>query len=145
MGKSIFHPSCKKTKYYKIHKINFDQDLNVGTAHLKSKCHNLLILWSIKNYPTECQSPGSPYPVTVEVTILKKHYHHHHLKCLKSMSGEFVFELNSGTHQPQLNSMGLPDGEYQFLARFNDEECSRKVCLYMINECHELIITKNKY
>jgi hypothetical protein len=139
MGKSIFHPSCKKTKYYKVKKVNFDQVLNVGTAHLKSKCH-LLVLWSIKNYPTEEQMPGSPYPIKVEVTIVKKHHDHH----LKSMSGEFVFELNSGT-LPQLNSMGLPDGEYHFLARFNNRECSRKVCLSMNNGCNELIIKKNKY
>jgi hypothetical protein len=137
MGKSIFNPACKKTKYYKVEKVNFDQVLNVGTAHLKSKCHNLLILWSVKNYPTECQMPGSPYPVMVELTIFKKH--RHHCKSLKSMSGEFVFELNSGT-LPTLNSMGLPDGEYQFLARFNNKDCSRKIVLSMLEDCYELII-----
>ncbi len=136
MGKSIFHPSCKKTKYYKVKKVNFDQVLNVGTAHLKSKCH-LLVLWSIKNYPTEEQIPGSPYPVKVELTLFKKH--NNHCKSFKSMSGEFVFELNSGT-LPQLNSMGLPDGEYKFLTRSNNKDFSRTVVLCMSNNYYELIV-----
>lgn len=138
MGKSIFNPVCKKTKYYKVEKVNFDQVLNVGTAHLKSKCHNFLILWSIKNYPTECEMPGSSYPLKVELTLFKKHKQHC-LKSHKSMTGEFVFELNSGT-LPQLNSMGLLDGDYQFLARFNNKDCSRKICLSLVDNCYELVI-----
>lgn len=135
MGKSIFHPSCKKTKYYKVKKVNFDQVLNVGTAHLKSKCH-LLILWSIKNYPTEEPIPGSPYPVKVELTVFEKH---DHCASLKSMSGEFIFELNSGT-LPQLNSMGLPNGEYKFLVRSNNKDFSRKAILSMCDNYYELIL-----
>ena len=118
-------------------KLIFDQVLNIGTAHLKSKCYDLLVLWSVKNYPSEEQIPGSPYPVKVELTLFKKH--RHHFKSLKSMSGEFVFELNSGT-LPLLNSMGLPDGEYQFLARLNNKDCSKKVVLSMVDNCYELII-----
>jgi hypothetical protein len=135
MGKSIFHPSCKKTKYYKVKKVNFDQVLNVGTAHLKSKCH-LLILWSIKNYPTEEQIPGSPYPIKVELTVFKKH---DHCCSLKSMTGEFVFELNSGT-LPTLNSMGLPNGDYKFLIKSNNKDFSRKAVLSMCDNYYELIL-----
>jgi hypothetical protein len=135
MGKSIFSPSCKKTKYYKVQKVNFDQVLNVGTAHLKSK-HHLLIIWSIKNYPTEEQIPGSPYPIKVELTVFKKHKH---CGSLKSMSGEFVFQLNSGT-LPDLNSMGLPNGEYKFLVRSNNKDFSRKAELCMHDNYYELIL-----
>ncbi len=137
MGKSVFHPSCKKTKYYDVEKINFDQSLNVGTAHLVSKCDHLLILWSIRNYPMEDQLPGSPYPVKVEFTIFKKHKHH--FKSLKSMSGEFVFELNSGT-LPQFNLMGLPDGEYECVARLNNKDYTKNVILSLIDGTYEVII-----
>lgn len=137
MGKSVFHPSCKKTKYYDIEKINFDQNLNNGTAHLISKCRHLLILWSIKNYPSEEPLPGARYPIKVEFTLFKKHKHH--FKSLKSMSGEFVFELKSGTSQ-QFNLMGLPDGEYQCVARLNNTDCSKNVILSLIDGSYEVII-----
>ena len=137
MGKSIFHPSCKKTKYFDIEKINFDQSLNTGTAHLESNCSHLIIIWSIKNYPTEEQMPGSLYPIKVELTIFKKHKHH--FKSLKSLSGEFVFELNSGT-LPQFNALGLPDGEYQCIARLNNEDCYKHVTLSLIDGSYEVII-----
>jgi hypothetical protein len=137
MGKSVFNPSCKKTKYYDVEKINFDQNLNSGTAHLISKCDNLLLIWSIKNYPTEEQLPGAPYPIKVEFTIFKKH--NHHFKSLKSMTGEFVFELNSGT-LPQFNLMGLPDGEYQCVARLNNKDYYKYVIISLIDGSYEVII-----
>jgi hypothetical protein len=141
MGKSKCVLDCafKKTKYFDIENVNFDNLLNMGTCLLKSKHHKYYMIWTVRNYPAQLPSmPGSPHPVLCSYTIFDKDHHGHH-KSFDSFSGEFVFDINSGT-PPNFNQLGLPNGEYKTLGRDNNcKECF-KVKFSLIDDCMEVSI-----
>ena len=143
MGKSKceFDSTLKKTRYFDVENVNFDPVLNNGTCLLKSKHKCYLMVWSLRNYPVDAPSlPGSPYPVECTYTILDKHNYHHN--SAESMSGRFMYQVNSGT-PPTSNPLGIPQGEYPSLARDNNYESDYKVCLSLIDDGMEVSI-RNK-
>ena len=140
MGKSIFDSSFKRSKTFDIEGINFDVATQRGTCKLVSKHHEYVLIWSITSYPTETPSmPGAPYPLLVSYTIFDGKD-----KCdksLKSMSGRFVYELNSGT-APNNNSLGLPFGTYNSLAHNNNSHNSLSVFFCLVEDEMEITIYK---
>jgi len=80
---------------------------------------------------------GAPYPIEVSYTIFKKSS----LKQEKSLSGRFVYEINTGTI-PQLNSMGVPYGVYKTIGHNNMNNLSLDVILSFSEEPLEIIIKK---
>lgn len=140
--KEIFDRCFDGEKCLEIKNINYDEVLHRGTCMLSSrKCHYLLT-WQIRPFPTESAGmPGSPYPVEVVYTISDKE------KCdidsLKSMTGRFVYEVPSGT-LPQNSPLGIPFGEYHSLARNNNRNREVSVCMSLLENCLEVIVTKAK-
>lgn len=140
MGKSkcVFNSSSKKTRYFDIEDVNFEPIPNLGTCLLKSKHKNYLMVWNYVNYPVEVPSmPGAPYPVLFNFTISDKC--NKKGKALESMSGRFIFEINSGT-LPKLSPLGIPYGEYKSLARNNMFDDNYKVCFSLQEDCMEVAI-----
>jgi hypothetical protein len=107
------------TKVFPIEKINFDIDSKSGTALLENGKNTYVLIWLIKNFPVQPPSmPGAPYPVEVIYTLYKKN---NKRKTQKSMSGQFVYEINSGT-LPNYSPLGIPFGEYKSVARNNNRD-----------------------
>jgi len=140
-NKSVFVYTFKKTRYFDIENVNFDPVLKSGTCLLKSKrkCYNMI--WTLNDYPTELPNmPGAPYPVLCTYTIFDKHNCFH--SSAESMSGEFVYQVNSGTPPPN-NTLGLPYGKYPSLAEDNNCHKHYNVRLLLVNDCMEVSI-RNK-
>jgi hypothetical protein len=141
MGKSKcgFFSSFKKTRYFDVSEVNYEPVLKLGTCLLKSKHRCLVMVWSIKNYPTEAPMPGSPYPLSLCYSIFEKSEPDCELKSLESMSGELVYQEASGT-PPNYNQLGLPFGEYRGLARDNNCDKAYKLKLSLGDDCLEVAI-----
>ena len=85
---------------------------NLGTCALTSDFSNYTMAYEIITYPPKLPSmPGAPYPIKFRYTI----YNMVNSK-IESVSGEFIFQLNSGT-LPNNCDLGIPFGEYKSLAR----------------------------
>lgn len=108
------HYSIKTGTYY-VDKVNLVG--SSGTCTLVSSYeYNLIMVWSIENYPMETAGmPGAPFPVLFKYTIFS-HGNKPNDNNLRSISGEIVFEVNSGT-LPNNNSLGVPFGTYYSLGR----------------------------
>jgi hypothetical protein len=138
MGKKRCFFDSKKTRYFDIEDVNLDQTLKMGTCFLKSKYRKYIMIWNWNNYPAELPNmPGAPYPVLFNYTISEEC--NKKSKVLESMSGRFVFELNSGT-LPNLSPIGLPYGEYKGLTRNNLYDDNYRVCFSLQEDCMEVAI-----
>lgn len=116
---SIFSSSFKRSKTFTVNNINFDTVENKGTAHLTAGYHHYILVWSIRTYPMEMPgAPGSPYPIIFSYTIFDKNNYYDE-KSHRSIRGEFIFEVNSGT-LPNNSALGIPYGVYTSLARNNN-------------------------
>jgi hypothetical protein len=94
---------------------------------------SLVLIWQIENYPMEtAEMPGSPYPVLVRYTLLNK-------KKLKSHTGNFIFEINSGTLQ-NYSKFGIPYGTYNSVAYSNNNGFEKKISLILTEETSNLIV-----
>lgn len=96
----IFDMKFKKKQYFEITNVQFDASTQTGTCKLVNDDLIYTLVWNILNYPPQAPMPGAPYIVKVIYSIIdpsKK----------KSMNGEFVYELYSGT-LPNYSSMGIP-------------------------------------
>lgn len=136
--KDIFDPCFKKTRYYELDAINFDSSLHIGTCHLESHHHSYYLIWSISDYPTEAPMPGASYPVKVEYSLFDKCKKN---KTNNSMSGQFIYELTSGT-LPQLNAMGIPYGVYKSIARNNKTNSYVNIVFSLSEDPLEVIVSK---
>ena len=124
------------TKVFSIENVNFDVSQQKGTCQLVSKKYNYVLCWSIENYPVErAGMPGSPYPVIFNYTIFKKGQNG-----LKSLSGKFIYEINSGT-LPEYNSLGVLNGKYNSIARNDKHEGSVYIQFSLSNTEMELHIS----
>jgi hypothetical protein len=138
--KDIFNPCFKKTRYYELTNVNFDSTLHVGSGQLVSHHNTYYLIWTIRDFPVELPSmPGAPYPVHVRYTIFEKCNKPN--KTYDSLSGEFVYEINSGT-LPQFNAMGIPYGVYKSIGRNNKYNRSVNVVFSVTEEPLEIIISK---
>ena len=107
------------TKVFPLEKINFDIDSKTGTAVLELGKSTYVLVWLIKSFPMLTPGmPGAPYPVQVIYTLYKKNDKR---KTQKSMSGQFIFEISSGT-LPNYSPLGIPFGEYKSVARNNNRD-----------------------
>ena len=129
MGRSIFDSSFK-TKYFTLENINWDPVNQAGTCKLDSKGHEYVMIWTIKNYPMEAPMPGAPFSIQVNYTILRKNNRPN--TSFRSMSGVFVYQLNSGT-LPNNSALGIPYGEYCSIAR-NNYNCDAVEVEFMLGD-----------
>jgi hypothetical protein len=107
------------TRVFPIEKINFDIESKTGSALLESNKTVYVLVWLIKSFPVLSPGlPGAPYPVEFIFTLYKKNDKR---RTQKSMSGQFVFEINSGT-LPNYSPLGIPFGEYKTVARNNNRD-----------------------
>lgn len=144
MGKSknIFDLCFRKTRYFDIENINYDPLLRNGTCHIVCGNNTYVMIWNIRNYPVEApEMPGAPYPVKFTYTIFDKDNKKCEDKSYRSLTGEFVYEIASGT-LPVYNQLGLPYGVYFSLARNN--YCHNSVCVEfsLFENEMEIIISK---
>lgn len=110
---------CQKNTLFDISNINLNN--NLGTATLTHNSSIFKIIWSITNYPAENSIPGSKYPIIVSYSIYSNTNNSNDLS-LKSINGQFIYELNSGT-LPNYSLMNIPYGMYQSVATNNKCEC----------------------
>lgn len=142
--KCVFHSAFRKTRYFEVDNVNYDPVLKMGTCLLSSKHHKYIMCWTVRNYPPELPSmPGAPYPILCSYTIFEKEKNQGYHRGLDSMSGEFVFELNSGT-LPNFNLLGLPSGEFRSMGRDNKCEEYFKVKFSLMDDCMEISIKHKK-
>lgn len=140
MGKNkhVFHSLFKKTRYLNVSDVNFDATTKTGTCYLKSKHLHLVMVWTLINCPVELPNiPGAPYPVLCAYTIFKNT--HCDVKTAESMSGQFIFEENSGT-PPNNSALELPNGEYRGIAEDNNYDKLYKLKFSLENDCMEIAI-----
>ena len=127
---------CKKTRF-DISNINMN--CNSGTATLTHKCDILKMVWSITNYPTEFPIPGSKYPIIVSYTIFNNVYSGGD-KALKSISGQFIYELSSGT-LPNYSNMKIPFGNYESIACNNKSDYFNYVLFKITHNAITVVIS----
>ena len=116
MGKGIYDLLLHKKKF-NIENINFDSQERNGTCHLVSTHHKYILIWTIKNYPTEIPGmPGSLYPIEVSYSIINNIIKQD--TPLQIIKGTFILELNSGI-LTIYSGFGLPYGIYKSITTYN--------------------------
>ena len=132
----------KSSKKLILDQVNYDPAERKGTCTLNSRNSTFIMVWSIQDFPMETPSmPGSPYPIKFTFTIFK----HNDTsgistdRSLKSVSGEFIFEINSGT-LPIYNVLGIPNGKYYTLTRNNYCQHTTPILFSLSENCMKILI-----
>ncbi len=131
-----------KSKKLCFDKINFNSCERKGTCELKTKHMNYTMIWVIQEYPMEVPGmPGAPFPLKLSYTIFQ---HRDTSGCgndvsFKSVSGEFVFEINSGT-LPDFNQIGIPHGKYYTIAKNNYCQHMTPLLFCLSNEHMKILV-----
>jgi hypothetical protein len=141
MGKNIFSCKFSKTKTFLISNVNFNMTDNKGTARLKHKYLDYILIWSIQNYPLMNQSmPGSPFPIKFSYTIMDSDPNQYNDRSLNSISGEFVLIKPSGTN-PNNSDLGIEFGTYHSLGHNNSQPKLLWIDLFLDQSIMELTIS----
>jgi hypothetical protein len=140
MGRNIFSSRFCDDIKFKIENVTFDASNNVGTCQLVSDKKNYIMIWKITDYPSVNPIPGALVPYLVELNIFDE-YPSCYYKSLKSISGKFVYEVNSGT-LPIYSPLGIPYGNYINLLTNNYNGNTLNGILYLDQNCLEFNIFK---
>lgn len=111
MTSKLFGFNFDETEICTIDKINYNHDSHIGTCKLISNTNTYVMSWEIIDFPMESSGmPGSPYPIKVSYNIGYKSNGTND-DSLQSLSGQFIYEINSGTF-PNLSLIGIRYGQY---------------------------------
>ena len=131
MNTSLFGFIFPKTEICTIDNIHYDISSHNGTCRLTSDDNSYVMIWSITNYPIETSGlPGSPYPVKINYSIMKKSNFMVD-NALKSITGEFIYEINSGT-LAHLSLLGIKYGIYHSCASNNKSGTETKILFNLL-------------
>ena len=130
-----------ESQIYTLINISYLTDTKKGTCKLVTPKSTLNIIWSIQQYPMERPGiPGSPFSVEVYYTIFDKDSHGLTKSNYNSLTGNFIYQINSGT-LPKYSELGIPFGTYTSIATSNDTKCNKKIMIILTEFASKLIIS----
>lgn len=127
------------TEVCKISNVNFSSETESGTCKLISNTKIYLMTWSITNYPMETAGmPGSPYPIKISYSICEKTNSMLCDNSLNSISGEFIYEIHSGTF-PDMCALFIKHGIYQS-SGFNNKTGNKIKLIFNLTDDSSLLV-----